>query len=142
MARRRTWAVSTAALLAVFVALPNPAVAEDLSVLERISYVAFLADEGSAICASTRLYFSSEDETAFKDAKNYAQWIKQRVSADLSNDDVRSVLVPAAGGAKAETRVAIKLLQSESALFPMVHGDCGTTGTRSGRRLCSESHIN
>jgi hypothetical protein len=115
--RKRARAVSTLVVLAVLCATPFSALAKNLSILVRISYAAFMADQGSAICASSRLKFSSEDTAAFQNAKNYAQWIKQRVSAGLSNDDVRSVLVPAADRAKTEAREAISTFRSEADVF-------------------------
>ena len=113
----RTRAVSALVSLAVLCPTPFSALAKDLSVLARITYVAFLADQGAAICASLRLNFSSDDIIAFQNAKNYAQWIKQRVSAGLSDDDVRSVLVPAADRAKTEARKAIRTFRSEADAF-------------------------
>ena len=113
----RTSAISALVAFAVLSTTPLSAPAKDLSVLIRVTYVAFLADQGSAICASSRLKFSPEDTTAFENAKNYAQWIKQRVSTGLSNDDVRSVLVTAADRAKTEAREAIRTSRSEADVF-------------------------
>lgn len=114
---KRTRAVGYMVVLAVVCVTSFPALAKDLSVLVRITYAAFAADQGSALCASSRLNFSSEDTTAFENAKNYAQWIKQRVSPGLSNDDVRSVLVTAADRAKTEAREAIRTFRSEADVF-------------------------
>lgn len=96
---------------------PTCASAKDLSVLVRVAYTAFLADQGSAVCAGARLDFSSEDTIAFKNAKNYARRIKQRISIGLRDDDVKSVLLPAADRARAEVREAVKTFHSETDLF-------------------------
>lgn len=114
---KRTRAAGYMVALAVVCATPFSASAKDLSVLVRITYAAFVADQGSALCASSRLNFSSNDTTTFQNAKNYAQWIKQKVSAGLSDDEVRSVLVPAADRAKLETREAIRTFRSEADVF-------------------------
>lgn len=102
---------------AIACATPFVALAKDFGVLERMTYAAFVADQGSAVCASARLNFSAKDVTAFQDAKNYAQWIKQRVTAGLSDEEARSVLVLAADRAKKEAREAVATFRSESDLL-------------------------
>lgn len=96
---------------------PISALGKDLNVLVRIAHAAFLADQGAAVCAGARLDFSSEDTIAFKNAKNYAQWIKQRISIGLRDDEVQSVLVSAADRAKADAREAVRTFHSEADLF-------------------------
>lgn len=91
--------------------------ARDFDVLVRIAYAAFLVDQGSAVCAGARLNFSSEDAIALKNAKSYAQWVKQRISIGLRNDEVQSVLVPAADRARAEAREAVGMLHSGADVF-------------------------
>lgn len=114
---KRIRAVACMIVLVIVCGTPFSASAKDLSVLQRISYAAFLADQGSAVCAGARLNFSPDDTAAFRNSKNYAQWIKQRVIAGLSADEVRSVLVPAADRAKAEAREAVRTFRSEADLL-------------------------
>lgn len=114
---RRIRVVACTIALVMVCGTPFSASAKDLSVLQRISYAAFLADQGSAVCAGARLNFSPDDTTAFRNSKNYAQWIKQKVIAGLSADEVRSVLVLAADRAKAEAREAARAFRSEADLL-------------------------
>jgi hypothetical protein len=100
--------------LAVLGTVSFAAWAKDRAVLERIAYAAFLADQGSAVCASARLDFPSEDAAAFKDSKNYAQIIKQKISAGMKDDEARSIFVAAADRAKNEAREATAKFRSEA----------------------------
>jgi hypothetical protein len=95
-------------------ALSISALAKDRGVLERIAYAAFLADQGSAVCASARLDFSSEDAASFRDSKGYAQRIKQQIISGLSEEEGRSVLIAAADRAKNEAREATAKFRSEA----------------------------
>ena len=89
-----------------------PVSAKDLNVLIRIAYEAFLAAQGSSMCNLPRLSLPTEDRVVFVDAKNYANWIKQQISADLSNQDVQYVLMSAATRAHGEMLQVVRVLKS------------------------------
>jgi hypothetical protein len=54
---------------------------------------------------------SDDDRALFINTKNYAQWIKQRVSSDLPPDEVAFLLKAAADRAKGEMDEVIKILR-------------------------------
>lgn len=89
-----------------------PAFAKDLDVLIRITYAAFLSEQGASMCNLPRLPLSDEDRTVFVAAKSYANWIKQQISTGLSDQDVRYVLMSAATRARNELRQVIEVLKS------------------------------
>ena len=115
IARRFAAAASlTASVTAIGIFLPvSSAKAKDLGVLTRVLQAAFLADQGSAVCASSRLDFSAEDNAAFRSAKSYAQFIKGKVSDGLSTEDVTKVLTDAANAAKSEAQQAFAALRGD-----------------------------
>ena len=86
--------------------------AKDLNVLIRITYAAFLAEQGSSMCNLPRLSLPTEDRVVFVDAKNYANWIKQLISTGLSDQDVQYVLTTAATRAHKEMIQVIEVLKS------------------------------
>ncbi len=88
------------------------ACAKDLNVLVRITYAAFLSEQGSAMCNLPRLPLSSDDRIVFVNAKSYANWIKQQVSAGLTGEEVQYVLKSAADRARAEMRQVVDALKS------------------------------
>ena len=89
-----------------------PAAAKDLNVLVRITYAAFLAQQGAAMCNLPRLPLSSEDRMVFVNAHTYADWIKQTVSAGLSETEVQYILRSAADRAKDEMLQVTEVLRS------------------------------
>ena len=89
-----------------------PAPAKDLNVLVRITYAAFLAEQGSSMCNLPRLPLSADDRIVFAGAKNYANWIKQQISTGLGEQDVRFVLTSAATRAHEEMLQVTEVLKS------------------------------
>lgn len=100
-----------AALLLLLTAIPQ-ASGKDLNVLIRITYAAFIAEQGSAMCSLPRLNLSEPDRIVFLNAKNYATWIKQLVSTGLSDQDIQFVLRSAADRARGEMLQVVKVLKS------------------------------
>lgn len=88
----------------------------DLNVLTRVAYVAFLADQAAAVCASTRLEFSTDDTATFKSARSYMQTIRQKVSENLSATEASTIFTAAADQAKREAQEAFRLLTSDGAI--------------------------
>ena len=111
------WSLAPSLALAVatfFVA--GPAHGRDLNVLIRIAYAAFIADQAAAVCASTRLEFSTGDTAAFKTARSYMQTIREKVSENLSVAEASTVLTAAADQAKKEAQEAFRQLTSDGAI--------------------------
>jgi hypothetical protein len=90
----------------------SPVFGKDLNVLIRVLYAAYIAEQGSAMCMVPSIKLSESDRAVFINAKNYAQWVKQRVSADLSDDDVKFVLKSAADRARGEMLEVVRVLKS------------------------------
>lgn len=88
----------------------------DLNVLTRIAYAAFLADQGAAVCASTRLEFSTDDTAAFKSTRSYIQTVREKVSENLSVAEASTVFTAAADQAKREAQEAFRPLMSDGAI--------------------------
>ena len=91
---------------------PRPAAAKDLNVLIRITYEAFLVQQGSAACNLPRLPLAIDDRRIFINAQNYGNWIKQQVSSGLSEEEVQHVLRSAADRAHKEMRQVIDAIKS------------------------------
>jgi len=100
------------ALTVLFLWREPTAYGKDLAVLVRILYPAFLAEQGSAMCMVPSIDLSNKDRDVFIDAKNYADRIKESVSAGLKNDEVQAVLVQAASLARAEMLRVVQVLKS------------------------------
>jgi hypothetical protein len=88
------------------------ALGKNLSVLVRVLYAAFLAEQTSMICATWTPVLSEDDKRIFAGARSYSQLIKRKVTSDLSDADIDFVLKSAADRAKFETGEAIKALRS------------------------------
>ena len=89
-----------------------PLHAKDLNVLTRVLYAAFYVEQGAAMCSVPAVQLIENDRVLYADTKNYAQWIKQRVSEGLSSDDAATVLKAAADRARAEMDEVVKVLKS------------------------------
>lgn len=89
-----------------------PAFARDLNVLIRVVYAAFFVEQGAAMCSVPGVLLSNDDRVLFVNTKNYAQWIKQKVSADLSPEEVSFILKSAADRARGELGEVVKILKS------------------------------
>jgi hypothetical protein len=103
----------TALIAVVPLTAGNLTHAKDLGVLTRVAQAAFLADQGSAVCASSRLDFSTDEHATFRSAKGYAQFIKDKVTAGLTPDETTKVLADAAGAAKSEAQQVFSALRGD-----------------------------
>jgi hypothetical protein len=90
----------------------SPVFGKDLNVLIRVLYPPFFAEQGSAMCMVPSIKLSESDRTVFINAHNYAQLIKQKVSAGLSDEDVQFVLKSAADQARSELLEVVRVLKS------------------------------
>jgi hypothetical protein len=90
----------------------SPVFGKDVNVLIRVLYAAFVAEQGSATCMVSNINLSESDRVIFINAKNYAQRIKQKVSTDLSDEDVRDVLKSTADRAREEMLDVVRVLKS------------------------------
>lgn len=86
--------------------------AKDLNKLSDILYTAFLAEQGSSMCNLPRLPLSDDDRTVFRNARNYAAWMKQQISAGLSDEEVQFVLRSAADRAHGEMLGVVREMKS------------------------------
>ncbi len=105
------WVLAVGAFLVI-----HPAEGRDLNVLTRIAYAAFLADQGAAVCASTRQEFSADDTATFKSARTYMQTIRKKVAENLTAADTTAVLTAAAHQAKREAQDAFRPLNTDAAI--------------------------
>ena len=113
MARRLAPTLANCSLMiALCLGAVAPASAKDLNVLVRITYAAFLAEQGASMCNLPRLPLSADDRVVFGGAKNYANWIKQQISTGLGDQDVQYVLTSAATRAHEEMLQVIEVLKS------------------------------
>jgi hypothetical protein len=90
----------------------SPVFGKDLDVLVRVLYPPFFAEMGSSMCMVPSIQLSESDRALFINAHYYAQAIKQKVSAGLSDEEVRFVLKSAADQARSELREVVKVLKS------------------------------
>ena len=90
----------------------SPVFGKDLDVLARVLYPPFFAEVGSSMCMVPSIKLSESDRTLFINAHYYAQAIKQKVSAGLSEEEVRFVLKSAADKAWGELREVVRVLKS------------------------------
>jgi hypothetical protein len=89
--RRSPWAALVVVAFAV-----SPVLGKDLNVLVRVLYSAFVAEQGSSMCMVPSITLLQTERSVFIDAHNYAQLVKQKVTAGLSDHDVQFVLRSAA----------------------------------------------
>jgi hypothetical protein len=89
-----------------------PVLGKDLNVLVRVLYAAFFVEQGAAMCSVPSVQLSDDDRVLFVNTKNYAQWIKQKVTVDLPPEEVSIILKSAADRAKGELTEVIKILKS------------------------------
>jgi hypothetical protein len=91
----------------------SPAFGKDLNTLIRLLYSAYVAEQGSAMCMVPSIKLSDSDRAVFIDAHNYAQLLKQKISAGLSDDDVHFVLKSAADRAREDMLQVVGVLKSK-----------------------------
>lgn len=99
-------------LLILLLLAPCNAVAKDVNVLIRVLYAAFFVEQGAAICSVPRVQLSTDDKILFINTKNYAAWIKQRITSDLPPEEVINILRAAADRARTELSEIIKVFKS------------------------------
>jgi hypothetical protein len=89
------------------------ALAKDLNVLTRIAYAAFLSQQGAAVCDLPRLNLTKDDRLVFALAREYADWVKAKVSEGLIEGDKEIVLKSAADKAYSEMRQVVEIFKSK-----------------------------
>jgi hypothetical protein len=92
----------------------SPVFGKDLSALIRVLYSAYVAEQGSAMCMVPSIKLSDSDRAVFIDAHNYAELATQKVSAGLSDDDVRFVIKSAADRAREDMLQVVSVLKSNT----------------------------
>jgi hypothetical protein len=105
--RRSLWAALVVVAFAV-----SPVLGKDLNVLVRVLYSAFVAEQGSSMCMVPSVTLLQTERSVFIGAHNYAQLVKQKVTAGLSDYDGQFVLRSAADQAKEDVLVVVKRLKS------------------------------
>lgn len=90
----------------------SPAFGKDLDALASVLYPPFFAEMGSSMCMVPSIKLSESDRALFINSHYFAQAIKQRVSAGLSDEEVRFVLKLAADKARGELREVVRVLKS------------------------------
>ena len=90
----------------------SPVFGKDLNALIRVLYPAYVAEQGSAMCLVPSIKMPDSDRAVFIAAHNYAHLIKEKISAGLSDDDVRFVLKSAADRAREEILEVVRVLKS------------------------------
>lgn len=103
-------------LLLLFGAM-SPVFGKDLNVLIRVLYAAFIAEQGSSMCMVPSIQLSESDRAIFINAHYYAEWIKQKVSAGLNDEDVQFVLKSAADQARSELLEVVRVLKSKCCII-------------------------
>jgi hypothetical protein len=101
------------AVMFLLVMLASPAVSIDSSILTRMLYAAFVAEQGVAICIVADPAFASETSGPMGNMRDYAQHVKAEVTAGLNEAETHSLLKSAGGLAKAEALQALRRLRSE-----------------------------
>ena len=96
----------------LLVASTSPVFGKDLNALIRVLYSAYVAEQGSAMCMVPSIKLSDSDRAVFVDAHNYAELATQKVSAGLSDDDVRFVIKSAADRAHEDMLQVVRVLKS------------------------------
>jgi hypothetical protein len=90
----------------------SPVFGKDLNALIRVLYSAYVAEQGSAMCMVPSIKISDSDRAVFVDAHNYAELVTQKVSAGLSDDDVRFLIKSAANRAHEDMLQVVRVLKS------------------------------
>jgi hypothetical protein len=101
------------AVVFLLVMLASPAISNDFSILTRMLYAAFLAEQGVAVCSVADPSFASETGGPMGYMRDYAQHVKAEVTAGLNETETRSLLKSASGLAKAEALQTLRSLRTE-----------------------------
>lgn len=99
-------------LLFLLVGALSPVFGKNLNALVRVLYSAYIAEQGSAMCMVPSIKLSDSDRAVFIDAHKYAELVTQKVSAGLSDDDVRFVIKSAADRAHEDMLQVVRVLKS------------------------------
>jgi hypothetical protein len=84
----------------LMVMLASPAISKNFCVLTRMLYVAFLAEQGAAVCTAANPAIAGETSGPMGNMHDYAQHIKAEVTAGLKETETLSLLKSAAQSAK------------------------------------------
>ena len=108
------------AVIILMVLLASPAISKDFGILTRMLYVAFLAEQGVALCMVADPAFASEASGPMGYMHDYAQHIKVEVTAGLNETETLSLLKSAADRAKGEAQQALRSLATEGTEGPVI----------------------
>jgi len=97
----------------LMVMLASPAISKDFGILTRTLYVAFLAEQGMAVCTARDPAFASETSGPKGDMHTYSRHIKAEVTVGLNETEILALLKSAADLAKAEALQAYRSLRRE-----------------------------
>ena len=86
--------------------------AKDLNVLTRVLYAAFFIEQGTSMCSVPAVVLSDEERSIFAATRTYSAYMKQRITADLGQDEVLLVLRSAADRARNELREVVAVLRA------------------------------
>src|ERR1019366_1261672 len=100
-------------ILMVVLASPATSTSKDFGILTRMLYVAFLAEQGVALCIVAEPAFASETRGPMGNMRDYAQHIKAEVTAGLNEAETLSLVKSAADRAKGEALQALRSLRTE-----------------------------
>jgi hypothetical protein len=100
--------------------LASPAISKDFGILTRMLYVAFLAEQGVALCMVANPAFASETSGPMGHMRDYAQHIKMEVTAGLNEAETFSLVRSAADRAKGEAKQALRSLATEGTEGPVI----------------------
>ncbi|HEY8008964.1 MAG TPA: hypothetical protein VIE66_19760 [Methylocella sp.] len=101
------------AVMFLMVMFASPAIAKDSGILTRMLYVAFLAEQGVALCIVADPGFAKETSGPMGSMRDYSQHIKAEVTAGLTETETRSLLKSTADRAKGEAQQALRSLATE-----------------------------
>lgn len=108
------------AVVFLLVMLASPAISKDFGILTRMLYVAFLAEQGVALCNLADPAFTSETRGPMGYMRDYATHIKVEVTAGLSEAETFSLVKSAADRAKSEALQALRSLRTEGTEGPEI----------------------
>jgi hypothetical protein len=108
------------AIMFLMVMFASPAISKDFGILTRMLYVAFLAEQGVALCMLANPAFARETSGPMGHMHDYAQHIKMQVTAGLNETEILSLLKSAADRAKGEAQQALRSLATEGTEGPVI----------------------
>jgi hypothetical protein len=108
------------AVIFLTVLLISPAISKDFGILTRMLYVAFLAEQGVALCIVADPAFASETSGPMGSMHDYAQHIKTEVMTGLTETENVSLLKSAADRAKGEAQQVLRSLATAGPEGPVI----------------------